>query len=146
MSNWLREQTQTRPFTSALVVLLLVFVPGYLRLEVAIDTANDAADSAEQTSEDLAVAIETQQKENEAILLEACQIRNTASAKTRARFDALFDGLEAVLLSLPDQTPERAGRAKAFVDTLRASVSLDPALEDVDCNQDKQLTKHDYAP
>lgn len=146
MGNWLREQTKVRPFFSALIVLLLVVVPGYFRLETAVDTANDAAKSAEETSNELAAATDAQQKENEAVLMEACQIRNTASANTRARFDALFDGLEAVLLSFPDQTPERAARAKAFVDTLRSSVSLDPALEDVDCNQDGKLDKSDYAP
>jgi hypothetical protein len=145
MSNWVNKQVKERPFFSALVVLLIVMVPGYWRLENAVDTANDAAESAEQTAEDLETATLAQQKENEEIVLDACLTRNTASQNGRDRFTQLFNGIEAILLAQPDQTEAEKERIEKFVDSLRNTVPLDPTTEDVDCNADGKLDQADYA-
>lgn len=145
MSGWVKRQIDERPFFSALLILLLVTVPGFVVVENAITTANKAAESAEKTAEDLKEVVKDQTKENEKLLLETCKTRNNAQANGRARFVAFFDGLEAVLLAFPDQTEEDKQKTSAFVDSLKNTVPLDPSTEDVDCNQDGKLTELDYA-
>lgn len=46
--------TKRRPLLTALVLVLVVAVPGYARLEVAVNNANDAARIAQDTADDLA--------------------------------------------------------------------------------------------
>jgi hypothetical protein len=145
MDNWVNKQVKERPFFSALIVLLIVMVPGYWRLEMAVDTANDAAEQAEQNSEDLAAAISAQAEENKSLAIETCKTRNTASQNSRARFEQLFSGLEAIFIASPNQTDERKIRAQAFLASLRNSVPLDAESEDVDCDGDGKLTESDYS-
>lgn len=46
--------TKRRPLLTALVLVLVVAVPGYARLEVAVNNANEAAQIAQETADDLA--------------------------------------------------------------------------------------------
>lgn len=150
-TTWLNRQTKDRPFFSALVVLIIVIVPGYWRLENTLNTANHAAQSASaaatsasETAAQLKIITENEQSRNKAISLSNCQTRNTASKNGRDRFDTFFTAIEVIFSSVPNQTPEQQQGAKDFVAKLRTAVPLDPKLEDVDCNGDSVLGPEDY--
>lgn len=136
-TNWLKYQTQKRPFLSALIVILMVVVPGYLRLENAVNTAND-------TAKQVAAVTKAQVDQTKLTAIANCQTRNTAQKNGRSRFDQLFNAIEVIFTSNPASTPEQQQAAHSFVDSLRKAVPLDPSVEDVDCNQDGQLSLPDY--
>lgn len=151
LGRWFNYQTKERPFFSALVVLLIVIVPGYARLESAVSTANDAAESANEaaisasaTATQLSNLIAREQARDAATQLANCQTRNQASKNGRDRFDVFFTAIETIFTSSPDATQEQKDRTKQFIDSLRAAVPLDPTKEDVDCNADGTLTPADY--
>lgn len=151
LGRWLDRQTKERPFFSALIVLLIVIVPGYARLEGAVNTANHAANSANaaalsaaDTAKQLSALVEQEAAQTKATALVNCQTRNTASKNGRDRFGKFFDALEAIFLASPDQTPEQRAQAQQFIENLRAGVPLDPEAEDVDCNGDGVLSERDY--
>ena len=143
--RWLDRQTKERPFLSALVALLLVGVPGYFRLETSVDTSNKAAEAANKTAQDLIKFIEDEQLKLEEQNLFICQTRNTASKNGRDRFEAFILFLEVSFVGDPEQTEAEKERAQKFIDRLRESIPLDPALEDIDCNGDGELGPGDYA-
>lgn len=134
---WLQRQTKHRPFLCALVILMIIIIPGYFRLENAVNTANDA-------TKRVAVITKAQAEQTKAIATASCQTRNTAQKNGRQRFDQLFNAIEVIFTSSPTSTPEQQQAAHAFVDSLRKAVPLDPAVEDVDCNGDGQLNISDY--
>lgn len=144
IANWINLQIKNRPFFSALVILILVIVPGYARVESISTKASDAAVSSADTSKQLADVVAAQTEQNKATALANCQTRNTASKNGRARFDQLFNGIEAIFTSTPGQTDQQKQQAMDFVEKLRTQVPLDPSKEDVDCNGDKVLGSQDY--
>jgi hypothetical protein len=137
--RWVKCQPTDRPFMSVLVILLIVMVPGYARLEATVNQSNENADNFETV-----VKTEAQRLQEQNII--NCQIRNTANANTRTRFNALFGAIEVAFIGNPNTTEQEKQQAKKFVDDLRAAVPLDPTTEDVDCNDDNILTNQDYSP
>jgi Na+-transporting methylmalonyl-CoA/oxaloacetate decarboxylase gamma subunit len=135
--RWVEYQTKNRPFLSALVVLMIVIVPGFVRLENASNKTN-------QTAAQVEVVSQAQVAQVKAISLANCQTRNTAQKNGRQRFDQLFNAIEVILTSSPTATPEQQQAAHSFVESLRKAVPLDATVEDVDCNGDGQLTIADY--
>lgn len=133
----LQQQTRKRPFFSALVIIMIMVVPGYLRLENAVNTAND-------TTKQVAVVTASQAEQVKQTSLVNCQTRNTAQKNGRDRFSQLFNAIEVIFTSNPATTPEQQQAAHAFVESLRKAVPLDPSVEDVDCNKDGQLSLSDY--
>lgn len=149
--HWFDYQTKQRPFFSALIVLILVVVPGYARLETAVNKANSAAESSNiaaessaRTAKDLSKFVKEQQIRDAASVLANCQTRNTATKNGRDRFDTFFTAIDTIFTSYPNQTEEQKQRAHQFVATLRNAVPLDPTTEDVDCNDDGKLGPEDY--
>lgn len=137
LCRWLDKQTRVRPFMCALIVLSLVVVPGYFRLENAVKSANDSTRAVAQL-------VIRENARDSAAALANCQTRNTANKNGRNRFDVLFSALE-VIFTNGDQSPERQKRVKDFVNSLRAHVPLDAAAEDVDCNKNGFLDPIDYS-
>lgn len=134
--RWFQRQPRKRPFGSVLVILLVIVVPGYFRLENAVDSAN-------KSSAQVKAVVQRERTRDEASILANCQTRNTANKNGRNRFDVLFNSLE-VIFSNGQTDPERQKRVKEFVDSLRAHVPLDAAAEDVDCNHNGFLEPQDY--
>jgi hypothetical protein len=123
---------------------MLVVIPGYVRQEAALDKANEAAVSANDTAADLAKANKEELERRSIVTLENCQTRNIASKNGRDRFDAFFDGLEIIFTTNPEQSPEEQERNREFINNLRTAVTLEPSTEDVDCSGDGKLGPEDY--
>lgn len=139
IGQWFKKTTKDRPFLSALIIILIVVVPGYFRLENAVDTANDTASK-------FVIITDAEQAQQKANAFENCLTRNTATSRGRDRFAIFFSALETIFTSNPQQTPEQRERVAQFIKDLRHAVPLDPELEDVDCNQNGRLDPDDYAP
>jgi hypothetical protein len=135
--RWVDKQTRVRPFLCALVVLGLLVVPGYFRLENAVNNSNE-------TSHAVALLVVREKVRDEAASLANCQTRNTANKNGRNRFDVLFNAIE-IVFSSGTQTPEQKKRVTDFVQSLRAHVPLDASAEDVDCNHNGFLDPIDYS-
>lgn len=135
--GWVKKQTKIRPFLSALVVLMIIVVPGYLRLENAVNTAND-------TAKRIVVVTKAQTDQAKQTTLFNCQTRNTAQKNGRERFEQLFNAIDVIFTSNPTSSAEQQQAAHAFVESLRKAVPLDASVEDVDCNVDGQLSLADY--
>lgn len=135
--RWLNLQTKIRPFFSALVLLLLVVIPGYARVENATDKANKSANQVK-------TIFENERQQGLAGVFANCQTRNTATKHDRARFEAFFTGIETIFTNTPNQTEEQQVKVKEFVNNLRNAVPLDARAEDVDCNKDGFLDDKDY--
>jgi hypothetical protein len=139
IGRWFDCQITERPFFSALIVLVVVMVPGYARLESTAKSASSAAVTSAQTAQELVKTTKAQQQTN-------CQTRNSAQKNGRDRFSSFFKGIEVVLVNTPGASEERKQQTREFVSKLRNAVPLDASLEDVDCNNDGALTSEDYAP
>lgn len=127
----IRKWSSDRPFTTAVIVFLLIITPGFVRIEQVTGTANDTANrvSANELEENLL----------------SCQTRNTFQKNTREKFDAFINAIEVAFVSQAD-SPQRADAIRLFTDQLRESVSTDPKEEDRDCNGDGKLDTVDYLP
>lgn len=135
--KWIQKQTKLRPFLSALVVLLLIIVPGYFRIENAVSHTNT---NTQQLGD--VTRAQTQQVKQTSLI--NCQTRNTAQRNSRDRFNQLFNAIDVILTSSPSASPQQQQATHAFVDQLRKAIPLDPTVEDIDCNGDGQLTIADY--
>lgn len=113
-----------RPFLTALIVLLLVAVPGYWR---TTEIATDAHDAAERVD---AVVVGNEQ-ERLLVALDFCRSSNDARLAVRHAFETLFDELD------------RMGVRPDAVTRLRQSI---PPREttDFDCDADGELDDDDY--
>jgi hypothetical protein len=129
--RWLEKQPRDRPFLSVLFVMLLIVVPGYFRVESAVDEANRTADQ-------LADKIETDR-------ILSCQTRNTFQRNSRNKFTKYNDAIELAIIRDPSD-PERVAAAKVFMENLRAAVETTAEQEDLDCNGDEVFDAADYLP
>lgn len=129
--RWVERQIKEKPFFSVLIVILIIVVPGYFRIE-------NAADEAKETAHALAVATEEDK-------LETCQTRNTFQKNTREKFTKYNNTIELALTQDPSD-PERVARTKVFMDSLRSAVETTPQDEDQDCNEDGYFDELDYLP
>lgn len=143
--RWLDHQMDTRPFFTAVVVMLLVVTPGFIRIEQNANTAQSAADSAHATALSVAAAEARDDARAKAEVIESCQTRNTFQQNTRDKFDRYNNAIETLLLANVTD-PERIARTQAFVEQLRLSVQTAPEDEDADCNGDGEFSEADYLP
>lgn len=134
----LRREATNRPFTSAVVVILIIVTPGFIRLENIIDEAHE---TSRQVS--VSEARELAEELDEDLL--SCQTRNTFQKNTREKFDAFINAVEVAFVSQSD-TPQRADAIRLFTSQLRDSVHSDPEVEDRDCNEDGKFDTVDYLP
>lgn len=111
---------KVRPFAVAVVVMIFIVTPGFIRIQQITAEQNRAAK-------------------------QACQTRNTFQANTRTKFIHFNDAIELAFTSRVTD-PERLKEIKAFIQQLRNSVETDPYREDFDCNKDHKLNKADYLP
>lgn len=137
-SKRLRNWAKRRPFTTAVIVILMIVIPGFVRIEQTADEAHETANELALTE-----ARETAEEEGEALL--SCQTRNTFQQNTRFKFNAFIDAVEVAFISQAD-TPQRADAIRVFTEQLRESVDTDPEQEDRDCNGDKVYDHMDYLP
>lgn len=142
---WLDEQIDDRPFVTALIVLILVVTPGFIRVEQNANTANEAADVAQATAESFAAAAAKEDLKQQDEIIQSCQTRNTFQRNTRDKFDRFLNTLE-LLLSTSASDPERAKRVGDFIQQLRESVETTPEDEDRDCNNNGEVGPSDYLP
>lgn len=145
IGRWIRRQTKNRPFVTALIVMLLVVTPGFLRLENIANTANQAAASAKTLATDRA-----EQAEKDAIALEeesliGCQTRNTFQQSVRTKFARFIDAIELAFVASAND-PVQASKTREFINKLRDSVESHPEGEDRDCNNDSKFDDADYLP
>lgn len=101
----------------------------------------DTADEAHDTANAFKAAEAREEIEERQEDLDNCLTRNTAVNNGRERFIQFRDNIVALILQSDDPS-ENEGLEKA----LFAGINLDPALEDIDCNDDGELTEADYAP
>lgn len=145
IGRWLRRQTRDRPFATALVVMIIIVSPGFLRLENIADTANEAAASAKilatERAEELAREAEALKEET----LIGCQTRNTFQQNVRVKFGRFIDAIELAFVASA-RDPEQAGRTRDFINQLRDAVETRPEGEDRDCNDDSKFDDADYLP
>lgn len=127
-----------RPFTSAVIVLLIIVTPGFVRLEQVTNKANDASNRV-SLSEERALANEIEED------LTSCQTRNTFQKNTREKFAAFINVVEVAFVSQADN-PQRADAIRLFTAQLRDSVYTAPEDEDRDCNGDEKFDDADYLP
>jgi hypothetical protein len=145
IGRWIRRQTKNRPFATALVVMIIVVSPGFLRLENIADTANEAASSAKTlATERVEEAKRDAEKLKEETLI-GCQTRNTFQQNVRVKFARFIDAIELAFVSSA-RDPEQAGRTRAFINQLRDAVETRPEGEDRDCNDDSKIDDADYLP
>lgn len=142
--RWIKFNIRSRPFFSAMVLLIIVVTPGFVMLQNAVDKSDKAAHEAQVVATNLAAVLEREDQQQELALFTNCQIRNTATKNGRDRFDTFFTAIEIIFTNDPEQTPEENQQAVDFVDNLREAVPLDPLLEDVDCNLNGVLDPEDY--
>lgn len=114
----------TRPFLASLVVLLIVIVPGYWRLDVLTTENHETANDVKR----LVRRIEAQAVIDER---KQCQLRNSGQRSTRQTFTTLFDRIVEM------------GSDPKAVDELREALPK-PAKIDVDCDEDGQIDNEDY--
>lgn len=102
----------------------------------------DTADEAHDTATKFKAAEAREEIEETQEDLENCQTRNTAVNNGRERF-AQFSRNITVLFGQGSLTPEEQKQVQTI---LFKDINLDPAVEDIDCNKDGELTPQDYAP
>lgn len=105
-----------RPFLVSLVVLLLVVVPGMIRIEMI---ARDARETAKEV-----------ERQNQVVVFNRCAQRNTSARDVNISLNHIFDELV------------KAGARPESVDPLRAQLP-EPAI---DCNDDGAIDEGDYFP
>jgi hypothetical protein len=145
MGRWIRRQTKDRPFATALVVMLLVVSPGFLRLENIAHTANEAAASAKILATERAQESEREAEALKEETLVGCQTRNTFQQNVRVKFGRFIDAIELAFVSSA-RDPEQASRTREFINQLRDAVETRPDGEDRDCNDDSKYDEADYLP
>lgn len=133
-----RRWSETHPFTTAVIVVLVIVTPGFFRLEQITDRTDETARTV-ASSEERSVADEIEED------LLSCQTRNTFQKNTREKFNAFIDAVEVAFVSQAE-TPQRADAIRIFTGHLRDSVDTDPEDEDRDCNGDKKFDAVDYLP
>lgn len=125
------EWSHDRPFTTAVIVFLVIVTPGFVRIEQVTNKTNSTA-----------ARVSTNEVEENLL---SCQTRNTFQKNTREKFKSFIDAVEVAFVSQAD-SPQRAEAIRLFTDQLRASVSTDPKVEDRDCNEDGKFDTVDYLP
>lgn len=113
------------PFVSMLVVVVLVAVPGYLRLEFAIDAQRDANARLEEVVDEADAARERED-------LNDCRALNAGNEAVRAALGRLIDTVAELGLDPEDVAVLRERGIPPAEDT------------DRDCNADTLLTGADY--
>lgn len=124
---WFRQH----PFFVAVIILLFMVVPGFIRVE---SVANDSRETALELEKD---------RKRESV--QACITRNTFQQNSRNRF-VDFNNALLIAFTQEGQSEERARQIERFVTQLRRAVEVDPTIEDRDCNKDGELDTLDYLP
>lgn len=143
--NKLRRESVRRPFTSAVIVVLVIVIPGFIRLEQITDAANSAATEAHAVAEQVARSEARELAEEDEEDLLSCQTRNTFQKNTREKFYSFINAVEVAFVSQSDN-PQRADAIRIFTRQLRDSISTSPEDEDRDCTDDGLFDDRDYLP
>lgn len=143
--RWLDNQMDNRPFVTAVIVMILVVTPGFMRIQQIADDSKDAATQAKVTAD----AFQAREKRDTEKQIEeniaSCQTRNTFQRNTRNKFDRFNDAIELAITSGVTD-PARLENINRFMTQLRDSVETTPEEEDRDCNGDEVFDEIDYLP
>lgn len=129
------------PFLVAVLLVSVVAVPGYLRVEWLASRAAQTAEESARTSAEVSRLVKIQARIDQRIAEELarqivtdCQVRNSAQRRERQTTNLILDRLLA------------GGGNKTMVDRVRAQIPDIEGYETTDCDGDGEITDADFLP